>query len=241
MANLLALLVFLAVWPAKTPASFPSARQKARETDRPLAIFFVPPGCQACEVHWQEFLASQDVQAYIPLKLNTNDFDARIILDAWGPASVPGWTILLPDGTVRDKWTGSWDRNPFPVDTQIADAMGKPSPASPAPDTGKTTDTGTPEPPQKGGEKLVQPAAVTLEGFRIQAGFFSSKPNADNLIDQLDAKGFPGYSTMVGQTPNGSFFRVVSPVFADNLEARKAANALQGAGFPATVKPLNTL
>ncbi len=247
MLNILLLLLvpFMAGMPASgnpVPASFPAARKAAKAENRPIAIFFAPPGCATCETHWQEYLTSGNARGFIPLKLNTEDYDARAILEAWGPAEVPGWTILEPDGTVRDRWTGTWSRSPLPY---------QPAPAKPAvssnttapPRAAPSRDVPATAAPVSSShlEPATAPASAPAEGFRIQVGVFGSKANADKLVQDLSKGGQGKFDILTGENAKGPFYRVVSPVYTSESDARTASAGLEQLGVKNAVKRVSEL
>ena len=246
MLNVLLLLLvpFLVGTPTSgnpVPASFPAARKAAKAENRPIAIFFAPPGCTSCETHWQEYLASGDARGYIPLKLNPEDFDARTILDAWGPSEVPGWTILEPNGTLRDRWTGTWNRSPLPY--QPAPSKSVPAPTATIAhqaSSGRAIEASS-APVKSDPAPTPATSLSTEEGFRVQVGVFGSKANAEKLVQDL-SKGNPGsFAIIAGQNANGPFYRVVSDVYADESEARAASASLAQRGIQNAVKRVSEL
>lgn len=246
MLNILLLLLvpFMAGMPASgnpVPASFPAARKAAKAENRPIAIFFAPPGCTTCETHWQEYLASGEAKGFIPLKLNTEDFDARTILEAWGPAEVPGWTILEPNGTLRDRWTGTWNRSPLPYQPAPAKPAISTNPtvtkqAAPNGDVAATAAQARPTP-----EPTSTPAGTPAEGYRVQVGVFGSKANADKLVQDLSKSGQGTYDILPGQNAKGPFYRVVSGVYTRESDARAASASLEQQGITSAVKRVSEL
>jgi DedD protein len=246
MLNFLLLLLvpFLVGAPTSgnpVPASFPAARQAARDENRPIAIFFAPPGCTSCETHWQEYLASGNARGFIPLKLNTEDFDARAILEAWGPDKVPGWTILEPNGSVRDRWSGTWNKTPLPYQP----APAKPSASSSTANTQKDTPVldvpVTTAPARATPEPSPAPATAPADGFRVQVGVFGSKANADKLVQDLSKGGQGSFDILTGQNAKGPFYRVVSAVYAQETDARAASASLEQQGVKNAVKRVSEL
>src|SRR5690606_37221105 len=95
--------------------SLPAARRSSSNQDRPLAIFFSIPDCQACEQAWKASQQSPEAASSVSVVLVATDCDGQGVLDQWRPSQAPGWTILAPDGTIRDRWTGACDRSPIQV------------------------------------------------------------------------------------------------------------------------------
>lgn len=246
MLNLLFLLLlpFLCVGPDTghpAAASFPAARKTARSENRPIAIFFAPTACTECEVDWKKFLESPEARSYVPLKLNPEDFDAKAILDAWGPTTVPGWTILQADGTILDRWTGRWDRSAWPSRPVASNPIPKSKPEE-KPVIRAKEEPATPTPLSAASTApLATSPTAPGHGFRIQAGFFGSGANAENLVRQLEAKGFSGYEILSGKRDGKPYFRVVSGLYPSESAAREATPALTEAGFNAAVKSTDEL
>lgn len=246
MLNVLLLLLvpFLGGVPTPgnpVPASFPAARKAAKAENRPIAIFFAPPGCASCETHWQEYLASGDARGFIPLMLNTEDFDARSILDAWGPAEVPGWTILEPDGSVRDRWTGSWNRSPLPYQPAKPQPAATTSAPIARPDTPSRDIPDAAAPARPNTEPAPAISREPTEGFRVQVGVFGSKANAEKLVQDLASGGQGRFDLLMGENAKGPFYRVVSTVYTRESDAREAAASLEQQGVKNAVKRVSEL
>lgn len=246
MLNVLLLLLvpFLGGVPTSgnpVPASFPAARKAAKAENRPIAIFFAPPGCTSCETHWQEYLASADARGYIPLKLNPDDFDARTILEAWGPEAVPGWTILEPNGTLRDRWTGTWNRSPLPFEPAPAKLAVPTSATTAHPDTPVEHAPATAAPAKSTPDATTPVSPAPDGGFRVQVGVFGSKANADNLVQDLAKGGQGSFDILPGQNAKGPFYRVVSVVYTRETDARAASANLEQQGIKNAVKRVSEL
>ena len=137
--------------------------------------------------------------------------------------------------------------------TQTASATSVPSANTTkvaAPTNSTTTSTVTVTPAQTASAPVVAtPVAAPSAGYVLQAGYFGSEANATKLVNDLNAKGFKGYSIKT-LTQNGSmFYRVISTVYATESEANTVVQTLSTVGVKATVKksseirysPLNSI
>jgi hypothetical protein len=80
------------------------------------------------------------------------------------------------------------------------------------------------------------PVPTSTSGYVLQAGYFGSEVNATKLVNDLDAKGFKGYSIKT-LTQNGStFYRVISTMYTTESEANTVMQSLSTVGVKATVK-----
>ena len=245
--------------------SFLAAKEASKNSQKDLLIFFSKNGCPECESAWATFEQDQlATKIFISTLVDAQDFDGAVILDKYGLSSAPSWVILDYQGAVKQKWTGEW-KNPHvrptspvvqetkpeappikvfkattapqktehaaaPVSTPTTVAV-TPAPVTPTPEVVKEN---TPTP-------VVQPAApVTTNapaaGFILQAGYFGSEANATKLVNDLEAKGFKGYS-IKSTSQNGSmYYRVISTVYTSENDANAVVQTLSTAGVKATVK-----
>lgn len=214
---------------AFTPASYSSfatARQASVEQKKVMAIFFVSSSSAATTEAWEKFLNSSSSRDKVALLLNIHDFDGKIIFETYGPAKAPGWTLLNPDGTVKDKWEGSYDKVTInePVTTH---QLKETKPDQVVTETAKVDPLAQP----------ALPAENNISGKVVQAGYFGSEANATKLITDLESKGFPGFQSVTQVNDGKTFFRVVSPTLPSETEADKLVQKLKTVGINSSIKP----
>jgi cell division septation protein DedD len=88
-------------------------------------------------------------------------------------------------------------------------------------------------PPAKSPTATTRPAAPQADGWIVQLGAFSTKANAQRLVDQLKGKGFTAF--IQDAVPPSRLFKVRIGPFSDRADAAQLADRLKKAGFQSSI------
>lgn len=252
--------------------TFLKAREEALQAKKPLLVFVSAFECGQCDAAWNGFTA--DVAAasrYVSARIETSDFDGKVIAEIYGAGNPPAWIILDDQGKVKEKWNGGWKdaagnpvvykepagkpesktksgpgQNKTPADTK----PGNPETVSLSkPSVQENTDSNTAKAESNPVPvKESRPATIVnnhpvseITGYVLQAGYFGSEPNAQKWASDLQAKG-AGIFTLKSVQQNGAtFYRVISVAYTTEAEAQKQVAQLASLGVKATVKKRSEL
>lgn len=214
-----------------TPATyltFATARKASIAEKKMMAIFFVSSNSSSSQAAWEAFLKNPAASDKITLKLDINDFDGRVIFETYGPAKAPGFTLLMPDGTIKDKWEGNWDKSP--INEPVSNTKPTLATASQNVSSLISPENSTPK------AEPANPAPPMVSGKVVQAGYFGSEANAQKLVSDLNSKGFDGFRVVTLVNDGKTFYRVVSQVVKSEADASTMVQKLKAVGINGSVK-----
>lgn len=261
---LISLLLVFQTSMTRTPNFYPSyiaAKEASKNYQKDLLIFFSKSGCAECDAAWANFEKDQyATKVYISTLVDAADFDGIVLWDKYNFKTVPAWVVLNPDGQLKDKWSGDWKKTPTrPVGETNKAPEAKATAVTATPMTTNATNTTpsseikstpvvqqaaapaiTPAPTAPASAPVVK-AQPTSTGYVLQAGYFGSEPNASKLVNDLQVKGYSGYSVKSTVQNGSTFYRVISPAYNTEAEANNQVQALATSGVKATVKKVSEL
>lgn len=226
-----------------------SARAASKKDKKDMIIFFTGNDCSDCEAAWVAF--SKDLpatQQYVSTKMNKDDFDGGVFYNMMELTTLPAWIIFTPDGKEKERWNGGWKdasgspvlfdhttmpvagETKAPVKTTTTAPISKPVASNPT--TERKTETKT-------NASATNPPVSSQKqagGFVLQAGYFGSEANAQNLLSELHQKGFESFEIRSTQQNGTTFFRIISEVYSAETDASRQMDAMTKAGIKTSIK-----
>jgi len=219
-----------------------------------MVVFFTSKTCGNCESAWSAYTKdAASTQKFISTRMEADDFDGAVCFAFFELKDVPAWVIMTPNAEIVDKWNGGWkdasgrptlfDQS-IPNSNAIEQKKNSPSPQT----TSSNTTVKTTSASEKETKKVTSTTSPTTNtasttqqlntGYFIQAGYFGSEPNAQNMVADLKSKGYTSFRVESVQKDGSTFYRVVSKVYATEAEVNADQQKFSTAGIKTSIKKL---
>ena len=246
--------LFGSTQPSNFYSNYTSAREASKKSQKEMVVFFSSKSCTNCESAWSAFTKdATSTQKYISTRMEADDFDGAVCFAFFELKDVHAWVIMTPGAEIVDKWNGGWkdasgrptlfDQS-VPMSNAIEQKKTNPS-TQPTTSNATVKTTSSSETETK---KVTTTASATTNptskmeqpktGYFIQAGYFGSEPNAQNLVADLKSKGYATFRVEPVQKDGSTFYRVISKVYNSENEVNAEQQKYSTAGIKTSVKKL---